>query len=436
MLKAAILLTGTVVFSVFASPAPMPGGVNFPGTAIPLARRSSLTGPDGVFKQDEAKAATINTINKHLQNQMNFQKNTGGGVEIRSPVPLPSDVEERLRRREEKRQSEVLTDEQSNREWAGKISVGTPKKGTAKQNFLVNFDTGSADLWIPSESLSCASLGCLKKSRYHPASSSTSSAKPYIFSIEYADGSTASGPVYSDTVTVAGVTATNQYFAAMTTLSPTFFDEPIDGIMGMGLRQISGLQQDPFFINAKSEGAIAVGQFSFYLAPTGSELYIGGTDNTKYTGAIEFNSINTTSGYWQPATNGQAKVGSTTVLTGLQTIIDSGSTLMGCPPALVQQIYAQVPGAKVFDADEGLYSFPCASPPQLSFNWGGKDWTVSAANLNLGLTKAKSTDCVSALAGVDFGFGSNVCILGDAFLRNLYSVFDLDQQAVGFAALA
>ncbi|KAJ7729948.1 acid protease [Mycena metata] len=432
MLKTAVLLAGTVVFSVFASPAPVPGGVTSPGTAIPLARRSSLTGADGVFNQDEAKAATINTINKHLQNQINFQKNTGGGVEIRSPVALPSDVKDRLLRREERRQSEALTDE-SNEQWDGTISVGTPKKGTAKQNFLIDFDTGSADLWVPSSS--CSSLGCFGKSKYNPSSSSTSSSKPYKFSIEYADGSTASGPVYSDTVTVAGITATNQWFAAMTTLSSSWFTAPCDGIMGMGLLPISGLQQNPFVQNAKSEGAIAVGQFSFYLANTGSELYIGGTDTKKYTGAIEFHSINTTTGLWQP-TNGQAKVGSTTVSTGLQPIIDSGTTLMYCPPALVQQIYAQVPGAKVFEADEGLWSYPCASPPKISFNWGGKDWTVSAANLNLGTTKARSTDCVSALAGLDIGFGANVCILGDAFMRNFYSVFDLDQQTVGFAALA
>ncbi|KAJ7034475.1 acid protease [Mycena alexandri] len=435
MLKTAILIAGTVVFSVFASPAPAPGGAISPGTAIPLARRSSLTGADGVFDKDKAVLATIDTINKHIQNRVNFQKYTGGSVKIRSPVPLPSDVDskDRLLRREEKRQSEALTDESNNIEWAGTISVGTPKKGTAKQNFLIDFDTGSADLWIPSSS--CLSLACRKKSKYNPTSSSTSSRKPETLYVEYGDDSSASGPVYSDTVTVAGVSATNQYFAAMTTLSLSFYTDPIDGIMGMGLLPISGLQQDPFVMNAKSEGAFGVGQFSFYLANTGSELYIGGTDSKKYTGAIEFNSINTTTGFWEP-TNAQAKVGSTTVLTGLQTIVDSGTTLMYCPPAVVQQIYAKVPGAKVFDAEEGYYSYPCASPPQISFNYGGKDWTISAANLNLGLTKAKSKDCVAALAGVDIGFGAQTCILGDAFMKNFYSVFDLDQKAVGFATLA
>ncbi|KAJ7712338.1 acid protease [Mycena metata] len=403
MLKAAILFAFTVAFNAVASPAPGPAA---PGTVIPLTRRSSLTGADGVFDNDKATSAIIDTINKHLQNMANFQKNIGGNVSIRVPVPLPADVEDRLL----KRQSEALTDESNDLERAGTISVGTPKQGTANQNFLIDFNTGSADLWIPS--LSCTSSACRNKSKYNPNSSSTSSKKTGTLLLEYADGSTISGPVYSDTVTVAGVTVKNQYFSAVTTLSSDFTTDPVDGIMGMGLLPISGLRQDPFLMNAESQGAVSVGQFSFYLASTGSELYLGGTDTKKYTGAIEFNPINTATGYWDPM-NAQAKVGSATVLTGLQTIIDSGSTLM-------------VPGAKIFES--GYYSYPCASPPRFH-------WTVSAANLNLGLTKAKSTDCVASLVALDVEGLPNTCILGDAFMRNFYSVFDLDRKAVGFASL-
>jgi cathepsin D len=45
---------------------------------------------------------------------------------------LPASVQERM----EKRQSEVLTDENSDAEWAGTISIGTPA-----QNFLIDFDS-------------------------------------------------------------------------------------------------------------------------------------------------------------------------------------------------------------------------------------------------------------------------------------------------------
>jgi cathepsin D len=44
-------------------------------------------------------------------------------------------------RRAEKRQSEKLTDEDSDEEWAGTISVGTPA-----QKFLIDFDSMSFGL--------------------------------------------------------------------------------------------------------------------------------------------------------------------------------------------------------------------------------------------------------------------------------------------------
>ena len=89
-----------------------------------------------------------------------------------------------------KRQSESLTDE-SEEEWAGNISIGTPG-----ETFLIDFDTGSADLWVPSSG--CSSSTCSSKSKYDASSSSTSDEQSGTFSIEYGDGSTVSGPIYTD----------------------------------------------------------------------------------------------------------------------------------------------------------------------------------------------------------------------------------------------
>ena len=89
------------------------------------------------------------------------------------------------------RQSEPLTDYLDDLEWAGPISIGTPGK-----KFLIDFDTGSSDLWMPSSS--CSSSTCRSKTRYSSSKSSTSSKKSGSFSIQYGDGSTVSGPVYTD----------------------------------------------------------------------------------------------------------------------------------------------------------------------------------------------------------------------------------------------
>lgn len=124
---------------------------------------------------------------KYQRNLRNLQANTGSlpeGWELRE-FKTPASVEKRATG------SEALTDENSDEEWAGTISVGTPA-----QSFLIDFDTGSSDLWIPSSS--CTSSVCSGKHKYTATASSTGSKKSGSFSIQYGDGSTVSGPVYTE----------------------------------------------------------------------------------------------------------------------------------------------------------------------------------------------------------------------------------------------
>ncbi|KAJ6488848.1 acid protease, partial [Mycena sanguinolenta] len=419
--KSALILSVALALSVAATPSPAASVEN--KRQIPLPKRASLTLPNGVFNKDRVIAERAKTINKHRNNLLNLQKNKGVQISVREPVVVPADVAERL----SKRQSEKLTD-QDEEEWTGSVSVGTPA-----QKFVIDFDTGSSDLWIPSSS--CTSSTCSSKSKYKASSSSTSTKKSGTFTIEYGDLSTVSGPIYTDTVTVAGTTVKNQYFSPVTTLSSSFQDDPTDGILGLAFPSISNLNENPFFVNAANAGDFDANQFSFYLASSGSELYLGGTNEDKYTGDIEFVSVDTSNGFWQ-ATGGKAKVGSSTVLTGIETIIDSGTTLAYGSSSAIKKIFAKISGSKLYDSENGLYSFPCSSSPEVSFNYGGQDWTISADNFNLGQTEEGSSQCVASLGTTDLGFGDDVLLLGDAFMKNMYVVFDLDQEAVGFANLA
>ena len=117
---------------------------------------------------------------------MNLQKNVGlsgfnAGAHIPELAVLPAGLQ--------KRQSEALDDQQSNLEWTGTVSIGTPG-----QDFVIDFDTGSADLWVPSKDCD----GCQAQNSYDPSASSTSQEESGTFQIQYGDGSQASGPIYSD----------------------------------------------------------------------------------------------------------------------------------------------------------------------------------------------------------------------------------------------
>ncbi|OJT10594.1 Aspartic protease [Trametes pubescens] len=395
------------------------------GVAVPFAKRSSLTNADGTFNHEKAILSTIQTKNKHRANLINLEKNVGRhafkeGAEIKPLAAVPASLS--------KRQKEALTDEDEDTEWAGTISIGTPA-----QKFLIDFDTGSSDLWIPSSS--CKSSTCSSKKKYTASSSSTGTKKSGSFSIQYGDGSTVSGPVYTDSVTVAGVTVTKQYFSPVTTLSSSFADDPIDGLLGLAYPAISNLGQNPFFNTAVSQDAVSKGSFGFKLASTGSELYIGGTNSKLYTGSIETHPVDTSTGFWQ-ITGAKAYVGSTVANSGFETIIDSGTTIMYGPPSAIKTFYSKVSGSAVYDSENGYYSFPCKSAPSVSFSWGGKKWAITADNFSLGETSTGSGKCVGALAGQDIGLGSNVWLLGDSFMKNVYTAFSFDDDTVGFATLA
>ncbi|KAH8101206.1 acid protease [Cristinia sonorae] len=392
------------------------------GVRIPLSKRVSLTKSDGSFDYDKALIQTYKTINKHRQNLINLEANVGKeafnpGAEIKPLAILPSNLA--------KRQSEPLTD-QGDQEWTGPITIGSND-----QPFVIDFDTGSSDLWVPNAS-KCTS--CKGKHTYNAAKSSTSKSQSGTFQIQYGDGSTVSGPIFQDSVTVAGIEVTGQVFSAVTKLSSLFTNDPADGLLGLAFPSISNLKTSPFFQTAVSQGAVPANVFAFKLGSSDSSLYLGGTDTSLYSGDIEFHPVDSSGGFWQ-ATGASAEVNGEPVVSNFATIIDSGTTIMYGPPDAVKSLYAAIPGSKLADSQQGYYSFPCNSAPEVAFNWGGQSWAITAENFNLGQAQSGSSDCIGAIAAQDLGLGDGVWLLGDSFMKNVYTVFDFGSNAVGFAEL-
>ncbi|KAF7341604.1 Acid protease [Mycena sanguinolenta] len=418
--KSSLLFLVALAIGATASPAAAP--VVGREITVALRNRANLTTSDGVFDKDKILRATDKTVNKHRQNLLNLKNNKGADA-----LPEGASLDPRQYTPGWKRRTEPLTDEEGGLEWTGTVSVGTPG-----QQFLITFDTGSADFWVPSST--CKSYACGFKSTFKVSSSATVVKKSETFWIEYADETEVSGPTYTDDVTIAGIQVTKQWFSAVTSMSDNYATNPADGILGLAFPAVSELNQSPWFTTAHTEKKLKNNQFGFFLSTSDSELYLGGTDATKYIGGLEFHSIDPSYGYWF-VPGASAKVGSTTAVSGFATIIDSGTTLMYGPPAQVAKLYAKIPGGAVFDSTYGLFEYTCDPEPVISFNWGGKNWVMSSAYFNLGLTAKGSTKCVGALIGQNI-VGNNIWLLGDAFMQNVYTAFDFDKEAVGFAALA
>ncbi|GAA5937012.1 uncharacterized protein JCM15063_000127 [Sporobolomyces koalae] len=430
-LATALVATLSLATSVTATPAE-------DGTlAIPLSKRQNMapiTNSDGTVDWSVINRQVQHAKGKFEQTANNYRKAHGTSpLSKRSqsfrgvgPIARGLDEEDKLVKRASTG-SESLVDQQSDSLWTGTVSIGTPG-----QTFILDFDTGSSDLWVPG--VGCTASSCSSKHKYDPSKSSTSSSVPSkTLNVQYGDGSTSSGPVYSDNVVIAGLTASKQVFGAASTLSSSFASSPEDGLGGMAFQSISQLQTSPFFQTLVSQGKVASPVFSFKLASSGSELYLGGINSAKISSGVTYTPL-TSKSYWNVQASTAVNGKTVSSLGTFAAIVDSGTTLIVAPTDFAQSFYAAVPGSAAYG--NGYYTFPCSSVPAVSFSFPGSStaWPVSSANFNLGRVSYGSSQCVGALVGQDVGL--NAVILGDSFMKNQYTVFDVGNSRVGFAKLA
>ena len=122
---------------------------------------------------------------------------------------------------------------------------------------------------------------------FNVSASSTAKDTGRNFAIRYGDGTTVEGPVFQDTITVAGLTAKQAWFSPINTMAIRFPQSPVDGTVGMGLQALSKIGEPPFFQSLVDQGVVAENVFSFTLGESNEgELYLGGTDRSKYSGEI------------------------------------------------------------------------------------------------------------------------------------------------------
>ncbi|KAN0138185.1 eukaryotic aspartyl protease [Lactarius tabidus] len=382
------------------------------GISIPIAKRSGICNADGVVNVSKLQTNKQHTLRKIERGFEAYQRSTG------APHPSTSQL-----KRSSKRGNGIrLTDDNAHL-WYGSISVGTPAV-----TFTVDFDTGTSDLFLPGPE--CDST-CDGHMLYHPSASSTSSDFQQTFELQYGDGSTVSGEQYTDTVTLAGYQATRQRLGAAATYSSGFQSDqfPADGLLGMAYESISSYGASPVFQSLVSQGQVSNPVFSFYLATSDSELYIGGTNQDYYTGSFTYMPV-TTQGHWQGSFGG-ISVNGATVVPSASAIIDTGSSLVVGDTQSVQAVYNQIPGSK--DVGDGTWTIPCDFNTPISITFSGKEFQISPSTFNLGPDSSGSSTCIGGFgASDDLGFW----IVGDVFLQNVYTAFDLGNNRVGFASLA
>ncbi|KAI0867105.1 aspartic peptidase domain-containing protein [Xylaria cubensis] len=313
-----------------------------------------------------------------------------------------------------------------NAQYFSEISIGTPP-----QDFKVILDTGSSNLWVPSQS--CGSIACFLHSKYDSSSSSTYKKNGTDFEIRYGSGSL-SGFVSQDDVTIGDLKIKGQDFAEATSEPGLAFAfGRFDGILGMGFDRLSVNGIVPPFYQLINQKLIDEPVFAFYLnsesGSDDSEVVFGGVDKDHYTGKITEIPLRRKA-YWEVDLDSISFGDETAELDNTGVILDTGTSLIALPTDLAELLNKEMGAKKGFN---GQYSVDCAardSLPDVSFKLSGYDFSISPYDYILEV----SGSCISTFMGMDFPAPVGpLAILGDAFLRKWYSIYDLGKGTVGLA---
>jgi len=340
-----------------------------------------------------------------------------------------------------------VTNQDQDSSYFGSLTIGTPP-----QSFSVILDTGSSDLWLATDGCADCDSGT---PLFDATQSSSFQASTSAVEIQYGSGAV-KGTLGSDTVTMGGFTIPSQTFLTVDQLTSGLLDDPVSGIMGLAFSTIASTRAIPFWQALANGNQLSTQEMGFWLTRAnpnsqatevpGGVFTLGGTNSSLFTGSIDFQNMPvSTPSFWLLSLASVTVQGkSVQITTGASALsaIDTGTTLIGGPTADVTAIWAAVPGSGQSQVSQGFFNFPCTTDVTVTLSFGGQSWSINSQDMNIGQETRGSTLCLGAIfdlsqgTNIQSGSGNPNWVIGDTFLKNVYSVFRASPPSVGFAQLS
>jgi hypothetical protein len=353
------------------------------------------------------------------------------------------------------------------------------KFGSSSAIFWLIVDTGSSDTAIAAKSCTeCADAGVTLF--YGDTGTNTGQTD----STQYEDGSGWSGPVYSDTIGMVGISAdlTSVDFAGLSTETGFFGAQDCSGnavpfvtnqgIVGMGPTDLLGTGTNDYFYQLTGASTSIAKVFAVQMCNTTGTIWLGGFDSSAVASTPQYTPLTTTpSPYYQQVNLNGVTFSSTAIGTAGEwspCVIDTGTYGIGLPSDAYASLQSDLEGNSTFNS---LFGFPgagytaffgtsTASPTECVSTTGGQGIAAVNAMLpEMAFTFPSSTSTFtitvpatqSYLFAVDSGVangGVSYCwgafdngtstsnpgsLLGDTFMQNAVTVFNIGSSQVGFA---
>ncbi|GAB9474852.1 Gastricsin, aspartyl protease family a01a [Globisporangium polare] len=319
----------------------------------------------------------------------------------------------------------------------GPIQIGNPP-----QEIIVCFDTGSSDLWVPSD----ACQECAGDERFDSSKSTTfRTERDGRFAVQYGSGRV-SGKYGHDTVQIAQFAINDTTLGIVNVEEESMAKMKADGLLGMGFDGLATFSDPPLFFSLLEQFPDVDSVFAFYLSPepnsNGSELHLGGYDEDFMTSIdAEWQLTNVLPQYglwtfWRIELHSVYMGSNSPSLcpNGCVAFVDSGTSLIGIPSDLYLDFlydvtsFAQDQGCYCGFVEYGFQCFLCSPQdfPPMRIGVGGEHFYVLQGEdytLCVGLT------CIVLVQPS----GQDMWVLGDVFMKKFYSLYDVNKKQVGFA---
>ncbi|KAI9813595.1 MAG: hypothetical protein M1827_003664 [Pycnora praestabilis] len=335
-------------------------------------------------------------------------------------------------------------DVQNDSEYLAEVAIGTPA-----QTLNLDFDTGSADLWVWSTELSSTiqKSGASSHTIFNPTKSSTfKTSSGSTWNISYGDGSTASGTVGTDNVNVGGLTITAQAVELAKSLSTQFQQGAGDGLLGLAWGSINTVTPTP--VQTPVENMITqqdipatqelftakLGSWRDASDPDGGDSFytFGYIDQPTVTASgqqVYYTPVDNSQGFWMFDSASASINGTNMPRNGNTAIADTGTTLALVDDATCKAIYDAIPGSS-YDSTQQGYVFPttvtAAQLPVVTFAVGGQQFAVQKEDLAFA-----SAGTGMVYGGIQSRGSMTFDILGDTFLKSIYAIFDQGNTRFG-----
>ncbi|KAI0941195.1 hypothetical protein AcV7_002831 [Taiwanofungus camphoratus] len=315
-------------------------------------------------------------------------------------------------------------------EYVVPVTIGTPGI-----TLYLDFDTGSSDLWVWSMELANISKYRQAHHIYNPHNSSTAHRSNGTWEISYGDGSSASGDVFTDNVTVAGITIPNQAVEVARHLSSAFLqDGGNDGLLGLAWPSLNTVQPHTVATpveNMINKGLITVPVFTVKLGHGRHEpsfYSFGFIDENVTKHRIHYTTVDSSQGFWQVSSRGWMLNGHQHSRHGNTAILDTGTSLCLVHDDVVEAIYGAIHGAS-YHYKHGGWVYPAgAHVPDVAFAVGNHLYNIHPKDFAFG-----DADNGYKLGGIQSRGDLDYDIFGDVFLKSVYVVFDQRDHKVGVA---